>query len=99
MNETTVESRDTCAGDCAHCAASAGHDTLPGAPYRGGPFALYAAIVFILPLFTALAGAFMMGGSQDMRLLGGLGGGAVGILASLVIGRRVGFAREGEAKS
>ncbi len=82
-----------CDGDCGQCefrkeGETHSHD-MPTEQCRGGlegwKLAGSAALVFLFPILTALAGVLLYGHDADSQLGGGIAGAAAGLLVAMFI--------------
>lgn len=76
---TAEKATKGCSTGCAHCAV----DTAAANPEgpQGASLALRSMLVFLLPLAMAIAGAFLVRGSEGRETLGAL----VGLLAGFAV--------------
>ena len=90
MDRANGQDSPACRAGCPNCGPG-GMAPTPGAP-AGGTMALMSAIFFLGPLVTAIVGAALLPvawSHQASQLLGGLGGLALGVWASLAVVNRL----------
>ncbi len=80
MHRLADEPQTGCGGTCAGCGGAKPPTTAgeSGSEPSGWPLVGWSAAVFLLPLLTAVAGAWLAGSDRTRQTLGALAGLAVG---------------------
>ena len=86
MNGRTTHDLEACDGGCKFCS---GARPAADAKTAGWRLILACAGAFLTPVLLATAGAIAFGGSETGRLLGALGGFAIGMAAAIIVGKRL----------
>ena len=88
MSASAEKPDNPCACACSQCGQADEREARPGA-MSGWRLSLSAAMVFLLPLALAAAGAALCGPGATGQSLGALAGLVAGVLASVIVARLV----------